>query len=88
MKRYTLKTIKKTKCYQANIEAVRAIYPGHEDDFARELMIAANEASADWSDHSGITFAFLFHKTPQDSKPWVDLVKAIRKYNTEQTKND
>lgn len=76
MKRYTLKTIKKTKVYQANIEAVRAIYPGHEEDFARELMVAANAAEV-FFDHVSLEFAFKWAKAPQGFLPWIKLYYAI-----------
>jgi hypothetical protein len=88
MKRYTLKTIKKTKCYQANVEAVRAIYPGHEDDFARELMIAANAVRLFNAEGDLLVSLFKWNDSPQGHDAWETLYWAICKYNTEQTKND
>lgn len=92
--KYTLKTIKKTKVYQANIEAVRAVFPGHEEDFARELMIAANSLK-----ERGLIFraseprlvaAFGWVHTPQGDAPWWELNRHLERFkrDKEQNKND
>lgn len=80
MKRYTLKTIKKTKVYQANIEAVRAMFPGHEEDFARELMIAADSAPRFHKDENLIIRAFIWSATPQGSNAWSALFWGLGGY--------
>lgn len=84
MKRYTLKTIKKTKVYQANIEAVRAIYPGPEEDFARELMAAANHLIRSGGrflqDENRLIGAFVWSATPQGNAAWASLYWAIHAY--------
>ncbi|CAB4163671.1 CUE domain containing protein [uncultured Caudovirales phage] len=92
--KYTLKTIKKTKCYKANVEAVRAMFPGHEEDFARELMIAANNNGGGWRDNEYVSGAFYWHLSPQGYAPWEKLTTVISIYaqltriNKEQNKND
>lgn len=68
MKKYTLKTIKQTKCYKANIDAIKAIYPDHVEDFARELMIAAN--SINFLSLKFIDECFIWKTSPQGHQPW------------------
>ena len=87
MKRYTLKTIKQTTLYKANIEAVRAVFPGHEEDFARELMIAANSAP-NFLDDEALNGAFVWKETPQGRDSWSTLFWAICDFKKEQNKND
>lgn len=86
--KYTLKTIKKTECYKANIEAVRAVFPGHEEDFARELMIAVNNASTFLDDDEALNGAFIWKETPQGHNSWSTLFWAIYAFEKEQNKND
>lgn len=78
--KYTLKTIKKTKVYQANIEAVRAVFPGHEEDFARELMIAANSAPRFLEYENLLISAFTWGGTPQGHDAWSALFWGLGGY--------
>lgn len=86
--KYTLKTIKQTKTYQANVEAVRAVFPGHEKDFARELMIAANSAPNFMDDDEALNGAFVWKEAPQGHDSWSTLFWAIYDFKKEQNKND
>lgn len=70
MKKYTLKSIKETVCYKANIEDIKAIYPDHWHLFANELMMAANRDASDWEDSETITETFTWWSSPQGSHPW------------------
>lgn len=82
--KYTLKTIKQTAVYQANIEAVKAIYPGHEEDFARELVRAANSTEAIFKPlETSIFNSFLWHETPQGYNYWQKIDWQIVIHNAE-----
>jgi len=81
MSNYNLETIKQTAVYQANIEAVKAFYPGHEEDFARELMVAANSTKVKFSPHdSRIIGIFCWADTPQGHDYWCELNRQIKSY--------
>lgn len=78
---YTIKTIKKTKVYLANVKKVRKIWPDHVEDFAEELMVAAN-----WLEDSVFKFnrdtpsilgAFVWKETPQGREPWFNIYQAL-----------
>lgn len=82
MSKYTMITIKKTAVYKANIEAVRAIYPGREKDFARELKIAANSPTINFkSNDSRIIGVFCWANTPQGHDCWGELHNQICEYH-------
>lgn len=85
MKKYTLKSIKQTPVYKANIDAVRAIYPAHAEDFARELMIAFNYIYMSNKDTfmslaTNIRHSFLWVVSPQGEAPWRLLCYEIEGY--------
>jgi len=73
MKKYTLKTIKQTICYKANIEVIKVIYPNHWKLFAQELMIAANERKTHFDDLDDIHSAFYWKGSPQGHDAWSKL---------------
>ena len=77
--KHTITSIKKTKVYNANIAAISAIYPGHEEDFAWELMIVAN-SPCPFYDQPRISAAFLWELTPQSHVAWGKLNGEILKY--------
>lgn len=77
--KYTIAAIKKTEVYKANIAAISAIYPGHEEDFARELMIAAN-SPCDFTGWPMISEAFKWVRTPQGDTAWRKICHEIYKY--------
>jgi hypothetical protein len=79
MSKYTLKTIKQTKCYKANIDAIRAIYPDHVKDFARELMVGFNTAASVVNDES-IIGVFFWSSTAQGHDPWKNLYLTIKRW--------
>ena len=81
MKKYTIKSIKKTNVYKSNIEAVNAIYPGHGNDFARELMIVANGIDRVELNCTSIASSFTWHYSPQLYLPWCQLHQKIRNFN-------
>lgn len=78
---YTIKTIKKTKVYLANVKKVRKIWPDHVEDFAHELMVAANsfdECQYKFShDEPCIGGAFIFAETPQGGAAWWSFYMAL-----------
>ena len=95
MKKYTIKSIKNTNVYKSNIAAVNAIYPGHGEDFARELMIAANSIRRidlncirriDLNCIS-IVGVFLWHLAPQSYMPWRKIYTEIRNFNNNNSVN-
>lgn len=75
--KYTLKTIKQTKCYKANIDAIKAIYPDHVEDFARELMIAANHEDSNFGDCEDIEWAFRWYFMLGKGGAWGELYYKI-----------
>jgi len=78
MKIYTLKTIKQTKCYKGNIAAIKVLYPDHVEDFARELMVAANHEYI-FDDHVDIQSAFYWAVSPQGHDAWCELYYSIKR---------
>lgn len=80
MSKYTLKTIKDTAIYKANIKAVAAIYPGHEEDFAHELLAVANSNLCMNPDAKTIATAFHWESAPQGHNCWSDLYHEIFRY--------
>ena len=90
MKKYTIEEIKKTNVYKSNIEAVKAIYPRRGEDFAYELMVAANSAGTNNSSCSlndaCLCFAFFWEDTYQGYGSWNVLCDEIYKYNNSVSK--
>ena len=81
MKKYTIKSIKKTNVYKSNIEAVNAIYPRHGQDFARELMIVANSIDRVKLNAVSIAGAFSWDLAPQSYLPWQKIYTEIKNFN-------
>lgn len=82
MSNYTIKSIRKTAVYKANIAAVKAIYPGHALDFARELKTAANSPKVKFKPYdSRIIGIFSWGYTPQGYDCWRELHRQIKSYN-------
>lgn len=92
MKKYTLRTIKRTTIYRANVEAVRAIWPEHVEDFARELKVAANHLISNGgnfrAENGSLICAFGWMHTPQGADRWADLNIALDRYELKGAENE
>lgn len=83
MKKYTLAQIKKLPVYKHNIKAIRALYPDHVKDYARELRRAFSSSLTIMVSQKDkdLYYVFSWRSSPQGHDAWATLHRQIYRYN-------
>jgi hypothetical protein len=78
----TLEQIKVSKVYLNNLPAIRKLYPGMEDEFAKQLQIASVDQLSFSLNSFSIVGAFRWKDSPQGLKPWQTLYEKLEGFGS------